>query len=77
MILVTSTATPPPTRAQRAQILANAIDINTDRWTGGEINRESWEAEQLRLWAIAAECGCASDVMRLIAPSCAEWDTAS
>lgn len=70
VVMLTLAATPPPTRAQFVQILANAIDINADRHLCGEITEERWTIEQWRLWAIAAECGCARDVMALIAPSC-------
>lgn len=59
----------PLTLTVSAQILANAIDINADRAVCGEITPEIWEYEQLRLWAIAAECGCTTDVLKLLAPS--------
>lgn len=49
--------------------IADAIDRNCNSFHMTEIDRATWDAEQNRLWALAAALGCASDVIRLVAPS--------
>lgn len=57
------------TQPTTAAAIADAIDINSNKYHMTEIDRATWDTEQNRLWAIAASLGCASEVMHLITPS--------
>jgi hypothetical protein len=52
-----------------ARLIASEISINCQRHLSGEIDRSAWDAEQQRLWTLAAHERCAADVMSLVAPS--------
>ena len=49
--------------------IADAINVNSNAFHMTEIDRATWDAEQNRLWELAAKLGCASEVIRIVAPS--------
>lgn len=50
--------------------LARLITANCEDYHQGRITYEAWSAEQMRLWGIAAQNVVASQVLRLVAPTC-------
>lgn len=50
--------------------LAAAITANCDTYIARRIDYATWDAEQMRLWKDAARLGVASQVIRLVAPTC-------
>lgn len=51
-----------------AQLIATLIQANCDAHLSGAKSREDWNAEQIRLWDLAAKRRCVSKVARLVAP---------
>ena len=54
---------------RKAIEVAGLIEDNCEKYHAGQINRETWSAEQNRLWALAASLTVAAEVMRLVCPS--------
>ena len=46
--------------------VANDIIANCEAYANSIINRARWDAEQCRLWRLAADAGLASVVMTLV-----------
>ena len=63
--------TPPQQAIQglAAKLIADDITANCDAFAAQTITRAVWDAEQNRLWALAAARCLGSDVMRLVCPS--------
>ncbi len=54
----------------QANILSNALTISSERWSAGEITVDTWKDEWMRIWMIAATCGCTHAVLKALASSC-------
>ena len=65
----------PRKQSKRAHELAGLITANCEAYHAGTIDHESWDAEQSRVWRMAADECIAALVMAIVCPSIAPLRT--